>query len=115
MIIKTMCPKCGEVDLTSDAIRLRIAMGGKDSKYSFECPRCTERIEKLANSSVVHLLISGGVTPQVVQEQPPAPTTERCVPDYGQPRPPITYDDILDFHQEILAGALESFLRNATA
>src|ERR1700704_2608021 len=69
VIIKTTCPSCGEVDLTAEKVELRIALGGTGSSYAFDCPRCTDRVRKPADSRVVQLLISGGVAPQILAEK----------------------------------------------
>ena len=112
VIIKTTCPNCGEVDLTADRVELRIAIGGQGSSYAFDCPHCTERIRKPADARVVQLLISGGVPPEVVNEDTPEDAPARM------PRPsapPITSDDLLEVHRELESGVLENFLRNAAA
>lgn len=118
VIIKTTCPKCGEVDLTSDKIALRIAVGGKGTSYTFECPQCTEQVRKPADSRVVQLLISGGVSPEVISDEQAAieqnARDQHAVHSPRTPLPPITYDDILEFHREIEDGVLENFLRNAS-
>src|ERR1700716_3701706 len=114
VIIKTTCPSCGEVDLTAEKVELRIALGGTGSSYAFDCPRCTDRVRKPADSRVVQLLISGGVAPEVPAEKAQAsgrPTAR--VPTAGETRhtpthvvsrpssPAITYDDLLEFHTEL--------------
>lgn len=118
VIIKTTCPKCGEVDLTSDKIALRIAVGGKGTSYAFECPRCADQVRKPADSRVVQLLISGGVSPEVISDEQAAMEQAGAEhPAVHTPRstlPPITYDDILEFHREIEEGVLENFLGNAS-
>lgn len=114
VIIKTTCSRCGEVDLTADKIKLRIAVGGKGTAYSFVCPNCSEHVRKPADGRVVQLLISGGVTPEVIGEER-RERADRPVPAAPKaPAPPITYDDILEFHRELKAGVLENFLRNAS-
>lgn len=129
VIIKTTCPTCGEVDLTADRVELRIAIGGNGSSYAFDCPRCCERIRKPADSRVVQLLISGGVAPEIEPANAPAAvapaaqateaaaTAKAQHPSrVGRPAaPPISYDDLLEFHRELEAGVLETFLRNAAA
>lgn len=131
VIIKTTCPTCGEVDLTADRVELRIAIGGSGSSYAFDCPRCCERVRKPADSRVVQLLISGGVAPEIepAHAETPAPRKPaEEAPDQAAAAkaqhpsraarpaaPPISYDDLLEFHRELEAGVLETFLRNAAA
>jgi len=128
VIIKTTCPTCGEVDLTADRVELRIAIGGSGSSYAFDCPRCCERIRKPADSRVVQLLISGGVAPEIepaaatpAAAADPKPDSAAAAKAQHPSRaarpaaPPISYDDLLEFHRELEGGILETFLRNAAA
>lgn len=87
--IKASCPTCGDVELTSADITLRVCGGAPLSSYSFTCPRCRELVCKPADEHVVSLLISGGVRAQVWEV--PAEALE---PHSG---PALGYDDLLDF------------------
>jgi hypothetical protein len=127
VIIKTTCPSCGEIDLTAEKVQLRIALGGTGSSYAFDCPRCSDRIHKPADSRVVQLLISGGVAPEILAEttgdadrtakvataRDAHPTRTHVASRPSTPA--ITYDDLLEFHNELESGVLENFLRNAAA
>jgi hypothetical protein len=93
--IKATCPICGEVDLTADDILLRIGAAEGSNTYGFTCPTCAEFIEKPADERIVRLLLSGGVLPTLIHV--PAEALE---PKSG---PPISHDDILEFH-ELLQG-----------
>src|SRR3982074_2371599 len=124
VIIKTTCPSCGEVDLTAEKVELRIALGGTGSSYAFDCPRCTDRVRKPADSRVVQLRIAGGVAPETLAEKAEA-SVERgakvaAARDAHPARahvasrpstPPITYDDLLEFHKELEPGAPAHFPR----
>ena len=87
--IKASCPSCGEVELTSDDIRLRVCNHGQLSYYTFTCPSCIEHIRKPADDHIVSLLMSGGVEAEVWDV--PAEALE---PKAGAE---LTYDDLLDF------------------
>lgn len=89
--IKASCPLCGEVSLTADDILLRIGSSEAQNTYGFDCPTCSEFVEKPADERVIKLLLSGGVMPVV--SNLPAETRER------HEGPAITYDDILAFHE----------------
>jgi predicted RNA-binding Zn-ribbon protein involved in translation (DUF1610 family) len=91
--IKATCPKCGEVPLTADDIVLRIAASRSLTTYGFTCPTCSDFVEKQADDRVVRLLLSGGVIPVPVHI--PAEALE------VHEGPPLTYDDLLDFHLEL--------------
>jgi rRNA maturation protein Nop10 len=87
--IKASCPSCGEVELTSDDIRLRVCSQGQLSYYTFTCPSCVENVRKPADDHIVSLLMSGGVEAEVWDV--PAEALE---PKAGAE---LTYDDLLDF------------------
>lgn len=92
VIIKTTCPRCGEVDLTAEQIALQVSIAGEASSYSFQCPLCVRKVHKPADTRIVQLLISGGVKPEVLDGSTEAPRPR-------SPHPAFTYDDLLDFHQ----------------
>jgi hypothetical protein len=87
--IKASCPSCGEVELTSDDIRLRVCSHGALSYYTFMCPSCVREVRKPADDHIVSLLMSGGVEAEVWEV--PAEALE---PKAGAD---LTYDDLLDF------------------
>ena len=89
--IKATCPGCGEVDLGADDILLRIGASRSVNTYGFTCPDCGDFVEKPADDRIVRLLLSGGVVPVPVHV--PAEALE--IHD----GPPISHDDILDFHE----------------
>ena len=88
--IRATCPTCGEVELTPDDIELRVCTHAPASYYQFDCPLCTEAIQKPADDRVVQLLISGGVS-ATVWELPDEVREDRN-------GPPLSMDDLLDFH-----------------
>lgn len=89
--IKASCPSCGEVDLTADDIVLRITAIPTNNTYGFSCPGCGRFVEKPADERIIRLLLSGGVVPVVVNV--PAEILET------RDGPPITHDDLLEFHE----------------
>jgi rRNA maturation protein Nop10 len=91
--IKATCHRCGEVELTPDDIELRVCNIASASYYTFVCPVCLEEVRKPADDRVVQLLISGGV--RAVVWQMPAEVSEI------HEGPPLTLDDLLDFHIEL--------------
>ncbi len=88
--IKATCPTCGEVGLTPDEVELWVDRADKaGSFYAFTCPSCLQVVRKPADARVIRLLSGGGVAARDIA---PAP----------RPRfdtPPLTRDDLLDFHQ----------------
>lgn len=102
--IKATCPGCGEVDLTADDIVLRIGASKTVNTYGFSCPDCREFVTKQADDRVIRLLLSGGVVPVPVHV--PAEALE------VHAGPPLTHDDLLDFHQQL---AQDGWLEEAAA
>ena len=91
--IKATCPACGEIDLGPQDIVLRIGASSAVNTYGFSCPTCEAFVEKKADDRVVRLLLSGGVVPVPVHI--PAEALE------VHTGPPLTYDDLLDFHLQL--------------
>jgi rRNA maturation protein Nop10 len=88
--IRATCPTCGEVELTPDDIELRVCSFAPASTYSFDCPVCHSAVQKPADDRVIQLLISGGVS--VIAWAMPEEASEL------RAGPPISIDDVLDFH-----------------
>ena len=91
--IKACCPGCGEIDLVADDILLRIGAVPTSNTYGFSCPDCGDFVEKNADDRIIRLLLSGGVMP--VPLHIPAEALET------HSGPPLTFDDLLDFHQSL--------------
>jgi hypothetical protein len=86
--IRATCPTCGEVELTSKDLELKVCTYSPSSFYRFDCPLCHEDVRKPADDRIVQLLISGGVQASVFE-----------MPGEGaDPQAPaFTIDDLLDF------------------
>ena len=86
--IRATCPTCGEVGLTPEQIDLRVDPAGTDAAfYAFNCPTCRAVVRKPADDRVIRLLASGGVE-----------VRQLIHPSRRRPGPPLTHDDLLDFH-----------------
>ncbi len=94
--IKATCPSCGEVDLTADDVLLRIGAAQNANTYAFSCPACGGFVEKPADERVIRLLLSGGVVPLLVHVPAEALETHSG--------PPISHDDLLEFHEKLQEG-----------
>ncbi len=91
--IRVNCPECGTVELTPELIRLTVVrtpaeLVGPSSHYAFECPGCTQVVEKPADERVAELLTTGGV--------PTAVLSTAVHPEDPPPGAPLTADDLLD-------------------
>jgi uncharacterized Zn finger protein len=88
--IRASCPSCGDVELTSREVAVRVCAADNQGAYVFRCPECSMAVSKLADAKIVDLLASSGV--RLTVWQLPAELEE------VHAGPPITYDDLLEFH-----------------
>ena len=88
--IRAACPACGDVKLRSRDLTVRVCAENDLGTYSFVCPRCAEPVARDATPRILALLVSAGVRTEVWHQ--PAELAEH--PD----GPPLTNDDLLDFH-----------------
>jgi uncharacterized Zn finger protein len=91
--IRASCPTCGDVELTSRQVTVRVCAGNNQGSYVFRCPDCTMAVSKLADPKIVDLLVSSGV--RLTVWHLPAELAE------AHEGAPITYDDLLEFHYAI--------------
>jgi hypothetical protein len=97
-VIKALCGDCGEVNLTPDQIILNVYEGEDDNValadmafYEFKCPDCNAHTERPAPELIRFLLVSAECLVRVIHLP-----LELLETHSG---PPLTYDDLLDFHQ----------------
>jgi len=88
--IRASCPDCGDVELTTDDVTVRVCAEDNQGSYAFRCPDCAMAVVKPAESRIVDLLVASGV--RLTVWKLPAELSE---PRHGAP---ITHDDLLDFH-----------------
>jgi len=91
--IRASCPTCGDVELTSRDVTVRVCAADNQGSYAFRCPVCKLAVSKSADPKIVDLLVSSGVRLSVWHL--PAELAE------SREGPAITYDDLLDFHYAI--------------
>lgn len=97
--IRTTCTRCGRVELQADMIDLRIDTADPDAAiYGFQCPRCDSTVVRRAGSRVVRLLVSSGVPVRSYESRSPACSDPVIV---MRNLPPLTSDDLLDFHHQL--------------
>lgn len=108
MLIRLACPRCGEVELGIRDVRLelqRALPGG--TTYHFGCPACGTKVIRAATPRILLVLKAHGV----VADAPDAPPDAQA--------PPLTLDDLLDFHLwletgDVLDAVSEAGRRSAT-
>lgn len=102
-LIRASCPTCGDVELTPGDVRVLLCSTTYESSYAFQCPSCRLAVTKPAEARVVDVLLASGI-PLSVWHMP----AELDEPRSG---PPISYDDLLEFHFALRREApLESLL-----
>jgi predicted RNA-binding Zn-ribbon protein involved in translation (DUF1610 family) len=92
--IRTNCPRCGEVEMEASVVLLTVDEASGEGSYSFVCPECLEVVEKPADQKIVTLLLSAGVEVHRAAPVADAVISSRRTPD----GPPLTADDLIDFH-----------------
>ena len=102
--IRATCGDCGDVELTTADVRVRVCLEDNSGSYLFKCPTCQMAVVKPAEPRIVDLLVASGV--ELSTWQLPAEIYE---PRTGAP---LNHDDLLDFHH--LLGTEDWFDRLTT-
>ena len=89
--IRATCSDCGDVELTTADVRVRVCIEDNSGSYLFRCPTCQMAVVKPAEPRIVDLLVASGVEL----------STWRLPTELFEPRSgaPLTHDDLLDFHE----------------
>lgn len=97
--LEARCAWCGEVRLGRDALRVHRG-SGPDGLAEFSCPRCDRlNLVRVGAEDLSTLLAVG-----VAGDDGPAPF--ELLEDRSGP--PITWDDLIDFHEAIAAARAPS-------
>lgn len=91
--IRATCGDCGDVELTSAEVSVRVCTDTCVGSYTFLCPTCRMAVVKPAEPRIVELLMASGVT--LSTWRLPAELAEVRVGS------PINHDDLLDFHERL--------------
>ena len=89
--IRASCSDCGDVELTTSDVTVRVCTHDNSGTYSFRCPDCEMTVVKPAEPRTVDLLVASGVKLQAWDL--PAEMSEVHEGD------PISHEDLLEFHQ----------------
>jgi hypothetical protein len=89
--IRASCPDCGDVELTSQDMTVRLCVEDNRGSYVFRCPTCRMTVTKATEQRIVDLLVASGV--KVEMWTLPLELRERPV------GAPLTHDDLLAFHE----------------
>jgi hypothetical protein len=93
--IRASCPDCGDVELTTQDMTIRVCADDNRGSYGFRCPECSMTVSKQTEQRIVDLLVSSGVRMETWNL--PLELRDRPVGE------PLTHDDLLSFH-ELLEG-----------
>jgi len=103
--IRASCEKCGDVQLTTADVTVRMCVSNDEGEYRFECPDCADLVVRQAEQRTIDLLLAAGV--EFITWALPAELFESHSGD------PINHDDLIDFHSflandEALATQLQA-------
>jgi hypothetical protein len=89
-IVRASCADCGDIEITSAEVRVRVCVDDNAGSYVLRCPRCSMAVARPASPRVVRLLVEVG-----------SPLTMWRLPDElseAHVGPPLTHDELLAFH-----------------
>jgi hypothetical protein len=86
-----------------EAILLSVLQGGVEGTYKFNCPSCTDPVEKRADRKIVALLVSAGVDVESdeTMSQSELFDDEMASLERRPEGPAFTVDDIIRFHFQL--------------
>jgi hypothetical protein len=90
--IRASCSDCGDVELTTADVKVRVCTADNQGTYLFRCPICRMTVVKPAEPRTVDLLVASGVS--YTTWSPPLELAEPR--GWGRP---FNHDDLLDFHE----------------
>jgi hypothetical protein len=103
--IRASCENCGDVQLTTTDVTVRMCVSNDEGEYRFECPACADLVVRHAEQRTIDLLLAAGV--ELVTWSLPAELFE------SHRGAPISHDDLIDFHtflenDQLLATQMQS-------
>lgn len=105
-LIRATCSDCGDVELGTRDLVVRVCEDDESGTYVFRCPACDRPVVRPADRPTIDLLVSSGCRLEVWQL--PAELVE------ARPRgASFTYDDIIDFHDLLESDTWQDDLRHA--
>lgn len=88
--VRATCPDCGDIEIASSDVKVRVCIDDNAGSYAFRCPECARATAKPAESKVIQLLVGVG-TPLTMWRRP-AELSER------HDGPAFTSDQLDAFH-----------------
>ncbi len=88
-IIRVTCPQCGDEEVTSRDVLVRVCRDNSIGSYEYMCPQCRQlRVKSPAATRIVEILVASGC--RLVTWSIPAEMRER------RPDTPLEADEVLD-------------------
>lgn len=91
-LIRATCDDCGDVELGTGDLLVRLCQDTDSGTYVFRCPRCDLAVVREADRPIVELLVSSGVQMELWS----------LPSELGEWHPtgkPWSHDDLIDFHE----------------
>ncbi|HVL98919.1 MAG TPA: hypothetical protein VM324_06490 [Egibacteraceae bacterium] len=110
--IRTSCPSCRQqVDVAASRCAMLGGPHGDPVAYAFVCPQCGEPIFRRVDPQAATMLLAAGVSRSGGEGNPLRPTH----PENPRSAPPLTGDDLIDFHLLLDRADWFSHLTSPTA
>lgn len=97
-LIRATCSDCGDVELGTRDLLVRLCEDTESGTYVFRCPCCANPVVRPADRSTIDVLVSSGCKLEVWNM--PAELLELRPPGKA-----FCYDDLIDFHEILDGGA----------
>lgn len=94
VVCLTSCPECGRIELPLSEVTLRLCYSDRQASYAFRCSCCKRATSLPASDAVTNVLLAAGARFE----------TWQLPAELKEPKPngpPITFDDILQFHERL--------------
>jgi hypothetical protein len=93
-LIRATCSECGDVEMGTGDLVVRLREDTESGTYVFRCPNCDAPVVRPADRPTINLLVSSGCRLELWQ----TPAELREPHPVGEP---FTHDDLIDFHERL--------------
>lgn len=91
-LIRATCEECGDVELGTTDLLVRMCQDADIGTYVFQCPGCDTPVVRSAERRVLDLLVTSGVRLEMW-------TLPSELNEWRPVGAPFTHDDLIDFHE----------------